>query len=408
MELERPVPILSKLCLHRTLEVHSRSGDRHPHRACCATASLLLLGWAVLAGASRSSITPPQFADPSYYATGLGPVSIALGDLNGDRRPDAATADYREGVNKVSVLVNGGGGSFRRRRDYATGEEPFSVAMGDLDEDRKLDLAVANQFSDSVSVLINDGHGRFQPRRDHATGPSPLAVAIGDLDGDGRGDLATVNGLSHSLSVLLNAGGRHFDAKVDYRTGRRPEGIAIGDLTGDGKPELVTANRSDTVSVLVNKGDGTFRPRLDYRAGSGPRAVAIADLNADRSLDVTTANTNVGVYTHTVSVFLNKGGGTLGRRRDYRVDEGPVSIAAADVNGDSRPDLATANEVAGTISVLVNRGDGSFGVRRDFRTGRGPRGIAIADLSGDGRRDLATTDARSKISVLLNTTPRRG
>src|SRR5215216_5309128 len=96
--------------------------------ACVVVA--LMVGVATLSAASGAS-----FTDAQSYATENNPVSVAIGDLNGDGKPDLATAN--EAAGNVSVLLNAGGGSFEARLDYATGYDPLSVAIGDLNGDRK-------------------------------------------------------------------------------------------------------------------------------------------------------------------------------------------------------------------------------------------------------------------------------
>ena len=129
-------------------------------------AGLLVLGTSVSAAAPTGSA--PSFAAARSYATGSHPSSVAIGDLNGDGKPDLATANGD--ANTVSVLLNRGDGSFRAKLDYATGSGPASVAIGDLNGDGKPDLATANSDADTVSVLLNRGDGSFQAKRDYATG----------------------------------------------------------------------------------------------------------------------------------------------------------------------------------------------------------------------------------------------
>src|SRR6187397_1855078 len=109
---------------------------------------------ASLVVSSASSIT--SFAAKSYRA-GSVPVSVEIGDLNGDAKPDLVTANYDS--NTVSVLLNPGDGSFESWSNYATGKSPRSVAVGDLNGDGKLDLVTANGDANSVSVLVNTGDG---------------------------------------------------------------------------------------------------------------------------------------------------------------------------------------------------------------------------------------------------------
>jgi len=178
---------------------------------------------------------------------------VAIGDLNGDGKPDLAVANESGG--SVSVLLGNGDGTFGAKSDYGAGSLPSSVAIGDLNGDGKPDLAVANESDGTVSVLLGNGNGTFGAKSDYATGRNPYSVAIGDLNGDGKPDLAVANFLPNTVSVLLGNGDGTFGAKSGYGTGNGPFSVAIGDLNGDGKPDLAVANYiSNTVSVLVNAG----------------------------------------------------------------------------------------------------------------------------------------------------------
>jgi hypothetical protein len=232
-----------------SVEIGDLNGDRRPD---LVTANLDANNVSVLLNRGDGS-----FKVRRDYRTGRLP-SVEIGDLNGDRRPDLVTANVAAAT--VSVLLNKGNGIFRASRDYRTGRRsaepaPVSVAIGDLNGDGAPDLATANYGdANTVSVLLNKGSGSFRPRRECRTGRQPTSVAIGDLNGDGKPDLATANQGSGNVSVLTNRGDGSFHAKVDFASGRGPGSGVIGDLNGDGKPDLTTVNRdASTVSVLLNR-----------------------------------------------------------------------------------------------------------------------------------------------------------
>jgi len=358
----------------------------------------------------------PSFAGPRFYGTTGFTHSVAIGDLNGDGKPDLATANGNEYAPTVSVFMNRGAGRFRARRDYEAGRYvSYSVAIGDLNGDGKPDLATAN--GNTVSVLLNRGDGSFRAKVDYGTGGGPNSVAIGDLNGDGRPDLATANPAANTVSVLLNRGDGSFRATVEYGTGGGPNSVAIGDLNGDGRPDLATANsEANTVSVLMNTGDGSLRAKVDYGTGPGPESVAVGDLNGDSKLDLVSANCGLRSpdylcrKSNTVSVLLNRGDGSFQTKVDFTTGRNPDSVAIGDLNGDGKPDLVTANVYAFTVSVLANRGDGSFQAKRDYEAGDGPVSVAIGDLNGDGKPELAVAiwgfrpQFNSGVSVLANAT----
>src|SRR5438552_9521026 len=134
--------------------------------------------------------------------------------------------------------------SFAAKQDFATGSIPRSVTVGDLNGDGGLDLAVANQTSNTVSVLLNtttpgSATPSFTAKQDFATGTNPLSVTVGDLNGDGKLDLAIANNNSSTASVLLNttapgAATPSFAAKQDFATGASPHSVTVGDLNRDG------------------------------------------------------------------------------------------------------------------------------------------------------------------------------
>ena len=255
---------------------------------------------------------------------GSNPSSVVIGDIDGDGKPDLSVVN--QGANTLSVLRNTSTsgsittGSFAAKVDFATGTTPQIVAIGDLDGDGKLDLAVGNFGANTVSVLRNTSTSgsisvsSFATQVTFATSTQPIAVAIGDLDGDGKLDLATANYGANTISVFRNISSSgsitsgSFSSKIDFTTGTNPYYITIGDLDGDGKLDMAVPNYgTNTVSVLLNTSTsgsittGSFASKVDFTVGSGPNAIAISDLDGDGKLDLAVTR---GSYT-TVAILRN-------------------------------------------------------------------------------------------------------
>jgi hypothetical protein len=268
------------------------------------------------------TVNASSFEPAVYFSSGSGPLALAIADIDADGKPDIAVANYSS--NTISVLKNNcisgsiTATSFANKEDFATGAEPSIVAVGDLDGDGKPDLAVSNFAASSVSVLRNTSStgiintSSFSTKVDFVTGDNPYSVSIADLDADGKQELVVVNVSSASISVLHNTSttgtisATSFNAKVDFGTGNHPVSAAIGDLDADGKRDIVITNQlSDNISVLRNTtipgsiNAGSFDPKVDFATGNEPVSVAVGDLDGNGNSEVAVTN-----YTsNTVSVF---------------------------------------------------------------------------------------------------------
>jgi len=140
------------------------------------------------------------FSTHTDYPVGTNPYGIAVGDFNGDGKPDIATANHNAFT--VSVLLNTGS-SFATHTDYPVGSGPFGIAVGDFNGDGKLDIATSNYYANTASVLVNTGSG-FATHTDYTVGSGPFGVAVGNFTANGKLDIATTNYNANTTSVLLN------------------------------------------------------------------------------------------------------------------------------------------------------------------------------------------------------------
>jgi hypothetical protein len=325
----------------------------------------------VLLGDGRGSFRPAVTTAVLNGGTGNGGAqSVAVGDFNGDGLTDLALNTAGNSANPaVEVLLGKGDGSFQSNHlILPVGPTPLSVAAGDFDHNGALDLVTANS-NGTVSLLLGNGGGSFRPRVDVTVGGVPRAVVVGDFNGDGRIDVAVAKQLSETVSILLgNGNGTFAPPQVFAARGTdstfTPSSLVVGDVNGDGRADLVVnliGGEDSVVSqlgVLLGHGDGTFgAPILNSPQGGEDGDVALGDFNHDGRLDVAVGGH--AALPDGLTVFTGNGDGTFGVpfQSPLRFSTGggdPLSVAAADFNGDGLVDLVAANASSGTVGVLVN------------------------------------------------------
>jgi hypothetical protein len=290
---------------------------------------------------------------------------------------------------------------------------PVGLALADLNADSKPDLVVLDQAAGQVVVMTNDGAGGFNPATATAYPVTMLgsqSISLGDVNGDGLPDIVTTDTSNSQVSVLLNTGGATFGAATAFPVaGAMPYGLALADLNGDGFLDIVTADADtgDTVSVLLGNGTGNFPTAVGYAVAPvpgpvvfhSPKAVAIADMNGDGKLDIVTANNASG----DVSVLPGTGLGTFGAATSFAVGVFPLGVAVADLNGDTFPDIVTADSGSNAVSILLNDKVGGFAPAQSVAVGFNPMSVKLVDVNGDGAIDIVSVDQLSnQVSILTN------
>jgi len=320
----------------------------------------------VLLGDGRGGFTD---APGSPIPVGNSPFHIAVGDFNRDGNLDLAVTNASS--NSVSVLLGNGRGGFTAApgSPFVVDFGPEGIAVGDFNGDGKPDLAILTyQGGNHVSVLLGDGSGGFinAPGAPFNVGIGDVSIAVGDFNGDGNLDLAAPNAGSNTVSVLLGDGkGGFSDAPGSpIPVGNFPADIAVGDFNGDGKLDLAITNIAtrfpsltvtSNVSVLLGNGKGGFTaaPGSPFDVGNQPFGIAVGDFNGDRKLDLAVANTR----GNNVSVLLGDGSGGFRNAPGSPISVGnrPTNIVFGDFNGDGKLDFAVTNALDNTVSVLLQQ-----------------------------------------------------
>ena len=359
-----------------------------------------LLPFSFLAGTLAAQ---GSFAAATNYAVGNLPDEIALGDVDGDRDLDFVVA-VSGPVNGVAVWRNDGTGNFVLGANVVVASQSRSVALADVDGDGDLDLLVGAGSPAALFVLRNDGAGTFGNAAPFPIGPNARGMTVADLDRDFDVDVAIASRDTDSVTVLRNTGTGAFTSQT-LAVGQEPRNVIAADLDRDGLPDLATANHdSRDLSVRRNLGNGAFAAPVSYpvNASVRPEWVTAADVDADGDLDLVAA---IGETNGQVAVFPNAGNGTFGAAVYFSTGSAdPNAVIAMDFDGDRDVDLATANESSNSATVLANNGTGAFSGAQQLATGANPEALAAGDLDGDGDLDLLVSNRNSNsVSVLRNT-----
>jgi hypothetical protein len=376
-----------------------------------------------------------------YNSVGISAESslsaIAAVDLNGDGQPDVVTTESYSSA-PVAVMLSQGGTQFKAPVKYPLAPNPLcspcagpaAMAIGDFNGDGKPDVLVGNAgFPNTVtaglvSVLLGNGDGTLKaaiptslPSGSPAGQYSSQIFALGDFNRDGKLDVAVAGygaapdgSGAGSVILLLGKGDGTFETPVTLPvpSGLHPVAVAAADFNGDGVLDLAVAlidktfsGNPETLAIFLGEGNSAFGPvrtfALQSLAGAAG-AIAIGDLNGDGKLDLAVSSNNAG--SDLIDILLGDGAGGFQAMANPpgTYFYAPIPMAIADVNGDGAADIVAGGPEG---AVFLGNGDGTFQPEQYFSSGF-VAGMATTRFAASNGPDLVIANPAGTWVPLVN------
>jgi len=375
-----------------------------------------------------SGYGPPQ--PVNAWSDAINPQSVVAADLDADTEADVLVASSND--DKVSWYENtDGNGTFSDQNVIADdARRPAAALAADLNNDDKPDAVVASRgaldgsttgrltwYENQVgeSGADSDGFGDVQVIDDP---DNVQLLEAADLDGDGDRDLVVGYGIGNLTLVWyenqISDGSGFGGAQTIASNVSNLTALEVADLNG-GAPDVVIGYGTNpfTLAWFENTDDaGTFSSEneIDGDVGGELSDINAAPVDGDADQDLTLASRGFnfdGLAWYENQIGEGSGFGT--QNEITTAIESPQAVYAADVNGDSQPDLLSASRGDDTVSWFENTG-GAFTSQQVIATydkGRfeqGAQNVFAADLNGDSQTDvLSVSTGREEIAWFENT-----
>ncbi|CAF3154083.1 unnamed protein product [Rotaria sp. Silwood2] len=351
-----------------------------------------------------------NFEAGTSYSTKIGSISYSLivADFNHDNQLDIATPVFR--TDEVVIYFGYGNGSFRLARTYSTGfgSHPYNIAVADFNNDTQLEIVVGLYGSGTVAILTQYLAAKFTNEAIYSTDstPQPYSIAIGDLNNDNRSDIVIADSGTDNLHIGFDFDNDTFRFDMIYPTGidSHPQYVLTGDINNDNHLDIIITNsKHNSISMIIGHGNGTFADQMLYSTGDGsyPSAVIVGDFNNDNRSDLVIVNEG----TDTIATLVGYDYAVFENQPIYRSANNltPTTVVTTDFNNDNYLDIGATFVNSGNVGILLGCGNASFGAMMTYPTGIGsfPTGLAVNDFNSDGRIDIAAADYGTDNVIVL-------
>jgi hypothetical protein len=346
----------------------------------------------------------PAWTHTKTFVAGNGAAAVAVGDIDGNGQLDIAVPNGDDST--LTMLMNQGGGSFTPATAARTCQTPVGIAMADFNESGQSDAVVIcyDDFNSTppataARIFLGSPSGFNVSMPVPLDAEQPVAVSAGDIDGDGHADLVIAYRSPNGVALQIGQGDGTFKPGTLVHTPDVPADMVVADLNGDGAPDVAIAGDTSLQVLLTQKGQlGTVSSYPIHNGGFG---ITAGDFDGQNGRDLA-----IPTYTNFfLDVELNQGGGTFPANLPAEVSfpDYPSHLRAADFDGDGHLDIALGSLTEGVVMLFYGKGDGTFEAPLQLTTSS-TSGMEVADLDGDKRPDiiLSSIDQTGLITILFN------
>lgn len=343
------------------------------------------------------------------YQHNLSAGAIETADFNSDNKADIVVFGTH-GPDDLALFINNGNGTFAAPIEFSFGTSNGSglwnndMRMSDFDGDGKKDLVINDKNLNRLYIVKNNGNSTLTVTDTLVTGNKPNSLAVGDLNNDGRDEIAVAYGpgtaSNDSLSYFMNNGSGLFGNRTSLfvsslATNMRE--LAIAKLDNGNSGDLL-ADKTGGIAIFLNNGSQVFTEQPAANLGGISFQIVVADFNGDNKKDIASADYD----NNRVAVVLGNGNGTFQSLNAYSANGRAQHITYGTFDNDTRGDMVTANnQPIGNITFLKGQADGSFGSYA-LRTGARPTAIATGLVNNDAFEDLVVVHNQQKtIATML-------
>jgi hypothetical protein len=345
-----------------------------------------------------------RFAEPVSLAPALPAFSAAFGDVNSDGIEDVLFTVVPSAGSPLAVMYGRGDGTLSAPTLIAGGPagSTFSaIAIGDVNGDGRPDVVVGADYQ-GMQVFLQAADGSLVAG-DFLNYVHARALRIADIDGDGRMELLAVSVLSSTVDIWhQDANGHLFLQRsldfgvaagygVVFGTGY---GLEVGDVNGDGLPDIVVtiagAASGKNVAVFLAQPGGAFAAPIYLAADPtwGATGVAIGDVNGDGRNDIVVST---GGNQAWIGIYYQAPDGSLGPMVAVPTYDIPDALRIADINGDGRADIVVMHGVFSAVGVYLQQADGTLAPETLYdapNSASGADAMVVGDINRDLRPDI--------------------